>query len=351
MGKNIISRRKFLGRTTAGIGLGLIGQSASVSALDLKSARDIKKLRREVKIASIDMRFLFPEKSLDAGIKKILSRMEKAAAYQPDIICLPESFSALMVSERRPRSEIAEDENTPGPVTGSIGEFAKKHNCYVICSTYTKNAGKYYNAAVLLGRQGELVGEFCKMFPTEGEIKMGISPGSLDPPVFDTDFGKIGMQICFDSEWIDGWSKLQKAGAEIVFWPSAYAGGKKLNAFAMLFNYYVVSSTQKDASRIIDLTGRDIASTGRWNPNWICTPINMEKEVITTYPHYLHFNDIKAKYGRDVKITTLYNEEISVIESLSADLNVADILKEFEIKTKIEYLQSAEEAQRMKRTN
>ena len=60
--------------------------------------------------------------------------------------------------------------------------------------------------------------------------------------------------------------------------------------------------------------------------------------------------NIKAKYGRDVKITTLHNEEISVIESLSADLNVADILKEFKIKTKKEYLQSAEEAQHMKRT-
>ena len=55
MGKNVISRRKFLGRTTAGIGLGLIGQSASVSALDLKSARDIKKLSKMKKLMQKDL--------------------------------------------------------------------------------------------------------------------------------------------------------------------------------------------------------------------------------------------------------------------------------------------------------
>ena len=84
MGENVISRRKFVGRTTASIGLGLIGPSVSVYSQGLKLDRDYEKLRREVKIASIEMRHLFPEKSMDAGINKILHRMEKAAAYQPD---------------------------------------------------------------------------------------------------------------------------------------------------------------------------------------------------------------------------------------------------------------------------
>ena len=342
------TRRNFIKKSALGVGAAaMLGVNAKAFAQTEELKRQ-KKLPREVWIATVSQHDLVADNSKEM-ISKILKIMDEITPLNPDIICLPEIFPFTNIRNGQTLAESAEE--PIGPIIKPFAEFARKHNCYVICSTYTKSAGKYYNAAVLLDRQGKLVGEFRKMFPTEGEIEMGISPGSPDPPVFDTDFGKIGMQICFDSEWIDGWSKLQKAGAEIVFWPSAYAGGKKLNAFAMLFNYYVVSSTQKDASRIIDLTGRDIASTGRWNPNWICTPINMEKEVITTYPHYLHFNDIKAKYGRDVKITTLYNEEISVIESLSADLNVADILKEFEIKTKIEYLQSAEEAQRMKRTN
>ncbi len=340
------TRRDFIKKSAIGVGAAaMLGVHAKAFA-QTKEFKRQKKLPREVWIATVSQHGLLADNSKEM-ISKILKIMDEIAQLNPDIICLPEIFPFTNISKPQQLAESAE--KPIGLVIKPFAEFAKKHNCYVICSTYTKNAGKYYNAAVLLDRQGKLVGEFRKMFPTEGEIKMGISPGSPDPPVFDTDFGKIGMQICFDSERIDGWSKLQKAGAEIVFWPSAYAGGKKLNAFAILFNYYVVSSTQKDASGIIDLTGRDIASTGRWSPNWICTSVNLEKKVITTYPNYLHFNSIKAKYGRDVKITTLHNEEISVIESLSADLNVADILNEFKIKTKKEYLKSAEEAQRMKR--
>ena len=340
------TRRNFIKRSAIGVGAAAMGVHAKAFA-QTEEFKQQKKLPRKVWIATVSQHELLADNSKEM-ISKILKIMDEIALLNPDIICLPEIFPFTNI--RKPQLLAESAEKPIGPVIKPFAEFAKKNNCYVICSTYTKDAGKYYNAAVLLDRQGKQVGEFRKIYPTEGEIKMGISPGALDPPVFDTDFGKIGMQICFDSEWIDGWSKLQKAGAEIVFWPSAYAGGKKLNSFAMLFNYCVVSSTQKDASRIIDLTGRDIASTGRWDPNWICAPVNLEKEVITTYPNYLHFNDIKAKYGRDVKITTLYNEEISVIESLSAELNVADILKEFKIKMKKEYLQSAEEAQRLKRT-
>ena len=339
MGGNIISRRKFLGRTTAGIGMGLIGQSASVSALDLKSARDIKKLRREVKIASIDMRFLFPEKSLDAGIKKILSRMEKAAAYQPDIICLPESFSALMVSERRPRSEIAEDENTPGPVTGSIGEFAKKHNCYVICPIITKNEGVMYNSAILLDREGKISGVFHKTRPVSTEIRegKGVIPGPVRPPVFKTDFGKIGMQMCFDANWFESWAYMKDDGAEIVFFPSQFPGGRILNFHAWKNNYYVVSSTGQDA-RIIDISGIDIDSSS-FQLGYTWAAINLEKEYIPTFPGKYRIPDIFRKYGDAVKIK-VYRDSGGgagtgaghiTIESLDPDLEVRDILKEFEI--------------------
>jgi len=60
----------------------------------------------------------------------------------------------------------------------------------------------------------------------------GVTPGALKPPVFRTDFGVVGAQICFDMEWHDGWQNLRKGGAEIVFWPSAFAGGTAVNAKA-----------------------------------------------------------------------------------------------------------------------
>ena len=67
-------------------------------------------------------------------------------------------------------------------------------------------------------------GEYRKIHPTIGEMNSGVMPGPLNPPVFQTDFGAVGAQICFDIEWPDGWRKLREAGAEMVFWPSAFAG-------------------------------------------------------------------------------------------------------------------------------
>jgi len=340
------SRRSFINKSAMGVGVvtAMGGGTKVVAQQQDKVLQD--KLPQEVWIATVSQHELFTDNSKDM-ISKILEIMDEIVPLKPDIICLPEAFPFSNAGERPPLSESAE--KPVGPVIRPFAEFAKKHKCYVVCSTYTKDAGKYYNAAVLLDRDGKPVGEYRKMFPTEGEMEKGISPGPSEPPVFETDFGKIGMQICFDNEWVDGWNKLYKAGAEIVFWPSAFSGGTKLNAFAKLFNYHLVSSTRKDESKIIDITGEEIASTGRWEPNWVCAPVNLEKVVIPTWPYYVHFKEIEGKYGRDVKITSLHDEEISIIESLSADLKVADILKEFKIKTRQGYLASAEKMQKSKR--
>ncbi len=188
------------------------------------------RLPREVWVASIsqnDMR----EDNHKAMIRAMLARMEEVVPLKPDIVCLPEVFAFSNLSGGRPPlAEIAE--KPIGPICRPFSDFAREHGCYVICPTYTRQEGRYYNAAVLLDRAGKVVGEYHKLHPTIGEMKKGISPGTFDVPVFRTDFGVIGMQICFDAEWQDGWRKLGEAGAEIVFWPSAYAGGTVVNSKA-----------------------------------------------------------------------------------------------------------------------
>lgn len=55
------------------------------------------------------------------------------------------------------------------------------------------------------------------LFGTE-DMEGGILPGK-EAPVFECDFGKIGIQICFDMEFDYGWKEMAKKGVEIVFWP------------------------------------------------------------------------------------------------------------------------------------
>lgn len=332
------NRREFLQSASLGVGLGLSGQVAEAAPAppDRKN-----RLPREVWVATVSQEGM-PSGTPEEITGRLLERMEEIAPMRPDIICLPELASFRYLGGGR--SEVRQVAERPiGPFSSPFAEFARRHGCYVFCGIYTREAERYYNSIVLLDRQGKVIGEYRKMHPTEGEIEKGVSPGPLNPPVFQTDFGVIGGQICFDIEWLDGWMALQKAGAEIVFWPSAFGGGQKLNMLANLNRYVVVSSTQKGASKVCDISGETIAWTGAWDRT-LCVPVNLEKAFIHTWPYSERFDDIRKKYGQAVRLVTFHDEEWTIIESRAAEVKVAEVLQEFEIRTYEEMIRDAEVA-------
>jgi predicted amidohydrolase len=323
-----ISRRNFLGKTVSAAGLttmGSMGLSKNLYAYSKQSSD----LPREVWIATVSQMGLKAHDP-EEMVNLILKILENAVIYKPDIVCLPEVFATSLIEEKK---KLTEKVKISGMVLEKFSDFAKKNNCYLVCPVYTTENGKVYNSAVVLNRYGEQMGEYRKIHPTENEIGNGITPGPLNPPVFETDFGIIGIQICFDILWDDGWEALKRQGAEIVFWPSAYAGGQVINAKAWRNKYIVASSTRKNTSKICDITGEVIAQTGIWDSNLICAPVNLEKAFLHTWPYVNRFNEIREKYGRKIKITNYHEEEWSVIESLSPDIRVKDILDEFDLKT------------------
>jgi len=337
---NSIDRRGFL---HASLGAGVIGGAGlEAGAAQVPEAKaPPKRLPREVWVASLSLHSLEAQNH-EEMTGKVLRRLEEIEPFQPDVVCLPEVFPFLKLSKRPPLSEVAEA--PPGPITSRIAEWAKANHCYVVCPIYTKEDGRYYNAAVLIDRSGRCVGEYRKIHPTRGEIERGIAPGPLDPPVFETDFGKIGMQICFDINWHDGWKRLRQRGAEIIFWPSAFCGGTMLNALAWINKVHVVSSTRFDPSKICDITGEEIMRSGRAR-YWVCAPLNLEKALLHGWPYWQQYNEVQKKYGRKIVIRHFPEEGWSLMESRSAEVKVADVLKEFDFKTHEEHIAAAEVVQ------
>ncbi len=311
----------------------------------VRAAESDMRLPREVWVASLSLEGL-SARSPELMSKAVLARMEETLPYRPDIVCTPEAFAFARAGARGSIAEIAE--KPVGTVCRPFAEFAKRNHCYVVCSTYTKDGGRYYNSAVLLDRAGEVVGEYRKIHPTVSELEHGITPGPLDPPVFRTDFGVVGFQICFDINWHEAWSKLRKAGAEIVFWPSAFGGGSALNMLAGLNKYHVVSSTHKGTTKLCDINGDEMASTG-WQQPWLCAPVNLEKALIHSWPFCRHYKAIQAKYGRRVSIRIMHENEWTILESRSPEVKVADVLKEFAIPTYEEYMAASDASQRARR--
>lgn len=339
MDKKNNPRRKFLKAAAVTSGGTALGITAKASPSSIRNEN--KRPTREAWVAGISQEGLYAN-TAEEMIDLIFAQMEKTLVNQPDIICLPEVFHTSNLSKKYSLSQKLQISTN---VLNRMTTFARKNNCYLVVAVNTEEKGKVFNSAVLLDRKGARVGEYRKIHLTENEIENGLTPGTLDPPVFETDFGKIGIQICFDVLWEDGWKKLKDKGAEMVFWPSAYGGGKSLQGKALQHRYIVATSTRKGSSKVWDITGEELVKTGLWEKNYYCTPVNLEKAFLHTWPFVKHFEQIKRKYGRKIRITNFHEEEWSIIESLSPEILIADILKEYNLRTYDQHKALSEMAQ------
>ena len=308
------------------------------------------RLPREVWVAGISLKGLWPVDTIEKRMKDILERMENVYAFEPDIICLPETVNISWVNQQTTLSEIAEDEHSHGPVTAMMAEVAKKQNCYITCPVITKKDGHFYNSAILLNRQGKTEGVFHKVHPVSTEIipgryykSEGVTPGVINPPVYTTDFGKVGMQICFDANWNESWKSMKKDGAELVCFPSQGPFTYNLRNHAWMNQYAIVSATGEDA-QIVDMTGDVIALDGDF-ARWVCAPVNLEKVLIQIWPQVNKFKDIQKKYGRKIHIKIYHEENWATLESLDPDVKVRDILRDYDIPTFEEQIKEATDIQ------
>ena len=128
------------------------------------------RLPREVWVAAISLKGLWPVDTIQQRMKDVLERMESVYAFDPDIICLPEEVNLSWVNESTTLQEVAEDETSPGPITTMLASIAKKQHCYITCPIITKKDGLFYDSTILLNREGKIDGVFHKIHPNSTEI-------------------------------------------------------------------------------------------------------------------------------------------------------------------------------------
>ncbi len=346
--KGNTSRRIFLKQTSYGLGAGIVGASLS-SFISAKSDKTIK-LPGLLNVATIDLLGLWKDSTSESRIKSVLERMEELSGLEPDIICLPELFSTMYIQEKISPEEAAEDEKIPGPITGRIAEFAGKYRCYVVCPVYTRNKGHIYNSSALIDRKGQIAGVYHKTHPSKAEMfpngtpGTGITPGILNQPVIQTDFGKVGMQIGYDAYWNDGWDNLKNQRADVILFSSDFPGGKMLNHYALQNSCYIISSTAGDA-RIIDISGNDLhASSTFIRYGW--DTINLGKVIIDSWPTNEILPEIFSKYSDKLNFRIWDNNWTATVESRDPDIKIQDVFKEFNITPTEELYKRTEEVQK-----
>lgn len=275
--------------------------------------------------------------TLEANREHVLSLLDLALAVKPDLVCLPETFTTVGIDN--PKEMHAEP--VPGPTTDAVAERARRSASYVVCPIRTSRNGKQWNSAVVIGRDGSIVGIYDKTHPvTTAEdytaMESGIIPGAQDPPLFDLDFGRVGIQICFDAGFPETWQFLADGGARLVLWPSAYNGGFPLRAYAYLHHYHVVTSVQSDGSRIIDPLGAVRAATDE-RLHMVYRDLNLDFAVSHWDFNYSVPESIISSYGERVDVSSDRNSAHFLVEPRDPAVRIDALKSEFGFETTAEY--------------
>ena len=154
----------------------------------------------------------------------------EAAAEGTQVMCFQELFYGPYFCQVQDTEYYDYAEAVPdGPTTQRFMALAKELNMVLVLPVYEREqAGLLYNTAAVIDADGTYLGKYRKNHIPHVKgfwEKFYFRPGNLGYPVFDTAVGKVGIYICYDRHFPEGWRALGLNGAEIVFNPSATSRG------------------------------------------------------------------------------------------------------------------------------
>ena len=166
--------------------------------------------------------------------ESMLDRHEKhardAAAQGAQVMCFQELFYGPYFCQVQETEYYDYAEAVPdGPTVQRFSALAEELGMVMVLPVYEREqAGFLYNTAAVIDADGTYLGKYRKHHIPQVKgfwEKFYFRPGNLGWPVFDTAVGKVGVYICYDRHFPEGWRALGLAGAEIVFNPSATSRG------------------------------------------------------------------------------------------------------------------------------
>ena len=161
----------------------------------------------------------------DDNLRRAAQKAREAARKGAQIICLPELFRTQYFCQREDAALFDLAEPVPGPTTDALGAVAREEKVVIVAPVFEKRTrGLYHNTAALLDADGSLSGLYRKMHIPDDPLyyeKFYFTPGDLGFKAFDTEFGRIGVLICWDQWYPEGARLTALQGASILFYPTA----------------------------------------------------------------------------------------------------------------------------------
>ncbi|MGI6204953.1 MAG: carbon-nitrogen hydrolase family protein [Anaerovoracaceae bacterium] len=162
----------------------------------------------------------------EENVRHAGSLVREAAGAGADFVCLPEIWPCYYGNEFfRPNAE-TED----GFLVESMRGWAGDSGVYLVGGTIPLLRGDdLYNSCFVFGRDGEIIANHDKVHMFDIDVKGGQSFRESDEftpgdhcTTFDTEFGKMGVEICFDVRFPELARMTALAGAKMIFLPAAF---------------------------------------------------------------------------------------------------------------------------------
>ena len=191
----------------------------------------------QIRVAAIG--FVPTKWDKEANFQKVVKLIERAAKKKPDLIVTPEGIlegyvidSVRKADEENPGSFDKKFLHIAEPLDGkyivALRQLAKRLGVYLIVGFAERVPGnRIYNSAVLIGRDGEVVGVYHKNRTIHEKWRPDFYLRGAERPAFETDFGKVGITICYDRHFQYLADDLKKNGARVVVIPSYGNWGEK----------------------------------------------------------------------------------------------------------------------------
>jgi N-carbamoylputrescine amidase len=257
--------------------------------------------------------------SRESNLKRALEAVKKSVTNGAQVICFAElAFEPFYPQERATDEQLALAEPIPGPTTEQFCRIAKEHGVVIIPNLFERDGDRTFDTSPVINRDGRILGKTRMVhipdypcFHEQGYYH----PGDCGAPVYETDFGKIGVAICYDRHYPEYMRVLALAGAQAVFVPQAGALDEwpaglyecEMRVAAFQNGYFVAlcnrvgkekKLTFAGESFVCDPFGTIIAKAGREVDEILCCDLDLDL-IEKSYAQHFFLPDRRPKlYGK-----------------------------------------------------
>lgn len=289
---------------------------------------------------------------LPAVLREAAHWVEAAANQGADLAVLPETINLLhRADDTIPLDEFALDDWREE--TAPLRESAAKHRISLVLPLLVHDGGILVNRFYVLGQDGSEIGFYQKRIPAVGERIAHVEPGCTAPLQWEGLM--LGGGICIDVYFPHHvFDSQMESGADFFVIPSMTPGGTLLDSNALTYGVPFILA-YSPWSRILDRDGRELAAGGFRSETLRAgfgVPLEQATINFNAVTLFADFNqdkmqDVQQHYGRKVRIRFDQSNCVFFLESRSPDLSIAEVMRQFGLVSRREYLaQLAPEAGR-----